>query len=143
MKRVMIVATLLLFLGPNMIKNQEHAVKYAPSKKVSSREPSREKLLYAIAKVESNFNAKAVSYKGARGVMQIMPAVWERELKKVGIIKHRDELFDYYTSMAAGNYILDKLFEQYKGDLDKVLHHYSGGAKGYKQKVYRHMAIME
>jgi len=96
--------------------------------------PINDTLLFNIARVESNFNPKAVSKKGALGMYQIRHVVWEKELKKQGIIKHRKDLFDEKKSKEAAIYILTKYHRQ-TGDLRKTLHKYSGGAKNYFQKV--------
>ena len=65
--------------------------------------------------------------------------MWEKELKKANIIKKRKDLFNPVINIKAGRYILGKLYVQYSGDMDKVLKHYSGGAKNYKEKVYAAM----
>ncbi len=39
-------------------------------------------LIRAIMKAESDFNKKTVSHAGARGLMQVMPCVWEDVLKR-------------------------------------------------------------
>lgn len=92
-------------------------------------------LISKVIKVESNWNAKAVSSKGALGLGQIRYAVWHKELKEKNIIKNRKDLFDPQKNIIATKYILDKYFIESKGDLRKTLTKYSGGAKNYYQKV--------
>jgi len=96
--------------------------------------PINEALLHKIARVESNYNPKAVSKKGALGLYQIRYSVWGKELKKEGIIKGRQCLFDPNKNKKAAVHILNTYW--YKtGNLRKTLHKYSGGAKNYADKV--------
>ena len=80
-------------------------------------------LALAIAEVESNFDAKAVSKVGARGVMQIMPATAEGVF---GIAK--EELFDAKTNIFLGITFIQKLLTRYNQRLDIALSHYNGGS---------------
>ena len=80
-------------------------------------------LALAIAEVESNFDAKAVSKVGARGVMQIMPATAEGVF---GIDK--EELFDAKTNIYLGITFIQKLLTRYNQRLDIALSHYNGGS---------------
>ena len=92
-------------------------------------------LVPRIIKVESNGNPRAISKKGAIGLMQVMP-LWVPELKKHGIVKKgRDELLDPVTNVRAGKFILARYLEKHKGNVRKALHSYSGGAKNYYKKV--------
>lgn len=92
------------------------------------------KLLNAVIKVESKGNPKATSNKGAIGLMQVRYVVWEKELKKEGIIKSRSCLFKPKENVDAGRYILAKYIGHH-GNLKKALNAYSGGAKDYYKKV--------
>jgi soluble lytic murein transglycosylase-like protein len=93
-----------------------------------------ERLIKAIIHVESSGNPKAVSKKGAYGLMQVRWAVWHIELKKAGIIKTKQCLFNPEKNVKAGEYILAKYYKQ-TGDIEKALIKYSGGARGYIKKV--------
>ena len=77
----------------------------------------------ALAQIESNFDAVAVSDKGAIGVMQIMPATAEGEY---GIPKNA--LFDPKLNIRVGIRFLKELLDRY-GRLDIALSHYNGGSK--------------
>ena len=91
-------------------------------------------LIRAIIKVESSGNSKAVSKEGAWGLMQVRHAVWEKELKKAGIIRNKQELFNPEKNILAGKYILTKYYGQ-TGCLKKTLKKYSGNDKNYYEKV--------
>jgi len=77
----------------------------------------------AVAKVESNYNYKAVSPKGAIGVMQIMPLTAE---KVYGIDKYK--LYNPIINIKVGLHFLDSLIKKYKGRVDIALSHYNGGS---------------
>lgn len=93
-------------------------------------------LVNAIIQVESSGNPKAVSNKGAMGLMQIMP-LWVPTLKKEGIILAKKDLLEPNRNIKAGKYILIHYMNHHKGDLKKTLKSYSGGHKGYYRKVMK------
>jgi hypothetical protein len=76
--------------------------------------------LRAIAHVESGFNATAVSSKGAKGVMQLMP-----ETAAAGQVT---DPFDPSQSIHAGARELRQLQDAYRGDLSLVAAAYNAGA---------------
>jgi len=88
-------------------------------------------LALAVAHVESRFQAHAVSSKGARGVMQIMPATARGSL---GI--HPDDLWEPRTNVRAGLAYLTKLRNRY-GSWELALSHYNGGTLRKAAGVYR------
>lgn len=75
-------------------------------------------LLKAIAKVESSFNPKAISPKGALGLMQLMPETAEL----VGV----ENPFDPLENLKGGALYLKKLLEEF-GDLELALAAYNAG----------------
>jgi soluble lytic murein transglycosylase-like protein len=77
-------------------------------------------LVEAVVKVESDFDPLVVSHKGARGLMQVMPATGER----FGV--HRDELFEPKRNIAAGTAYLAWLLKRYN-DVDLALAAYNAG----------------
>ena len=85
-------------------------------------------LALAVAKVESDFQERVRSHKGARGVMQIMPATAQGEF---GV--DADELWDPRLNIQLGIDFLERLYAQYGGDWELALSHYNGGTlKGGK-----------
>ena len=79
-------------------------------------------LALALAHTESNFNPRALSHKGARGVLQIMPATARGEY---GIAA--DRLWDPRTNVRLGLHFLKRLQRRY-GRTDLALSHYNGGS---------------
>jgi hypothetical protein len=76
-------------------------------------------MLRAFAHAESGFDAKAISSKGAQGVMQLMPEV-AREYAV-------DDPFSPAQSIDGGARHLKQLIRRYKGDLDLVAAAYNAG----------------
>jgi len=86
-------------------------------------------LVKAVMLAESNGNPTAVSQKGARGLMQIMPhTAHDLELRNP---------FDPEENIQAGARYLKLLSELFKGDLELVLAAYNAGP----QKVMEYMAV--
>jgi len=80
-------------------------------------------LALAVARVESNFRADALSSAGARGVMQIMPATGRSVFGA-----HPDSLWDARTNVRYGVAFLGQLYEMYGRRWDLALSHYNGGS---------------
>jgi len=78
-------------------------------------------IVAALIRQESAGNRRAVSHKGARGLMQLMPATAIR----FGVRKER--LFDPEQNLEAGVRYLSWLLDQFPNDLAKVLAAYNAG----------------
>ncbi len=76
-------------------------------------------LLYAIMHRESAFKQRAVSYKGARGLMQLMPATAAR----FGV----NNIFDPRQNIEGGTRYMRFLLNFFGGDVDLALAGYNAG----------------
>ena len=110
----------IAYSSQNMKKAYVRSVIIEQAKKSRYVSPS---LALAVAKVESNFNANAISPKGAIGVMQIMPRT---ALYEFGV--HRKKLFNPDLNIKIGIKFLDHLISKYNGRIDIALSHYNGGS---------------
>lgn len=76
-------------------------------------------LLKAVIHVESYFNPRAVSKKGALGLMQIMP----QNLEALNI----NDPFDPWQNIMGGAYYFKTMLERFSGQVDLALAAYNAG----------------
>jgi soluble lytic murein transglycosylase-like protein len=86
-------------------------------------------LVLAVASVESGFRPKAVSPKGAQGLMQLMSAT----ATSLGVA----DAFDPETNLEGGSRYLAELIALYDGDLTKALAAYNAGPGAVNGQVPR------
>lgn len=84
-----------------------------------------EPLVKAVIAQESAGNPKAVSDKGAEGLMQVMPATAKGIAKELGVKEY--DLKDPETNKLFGTYYLSKLLDQFNGDYELALTAYHSG----------------
>ena len=78
-----------------------------------------EELVRAVIQVESGWDPRAVSSKGARGLMQLMPGTADM----LGV----DDPFDPEQNIGGGVKYLADLTDKYNGDIEKALAAYNAG----------------
>jgi soluble lytic murein transglycosylase-like protein len=82
-------------------------------------------LLKAVMAVESNFNDKAVSVKGAQGLMQLMPGTAKD--------MYVEDAWDPIQNIEGGARYLRVLANQYDGDMIKTLAAYNAGPEAVRR----------
>jgi soluble lytic murein transglycosylase-like protein len=84
-------------------------------------------LVKAIIKAESGYNPKAVSKKGAMGLMQLMP----RTAEALGV--EDEDIFNPENNINAGVKHLKKLLIQFKGNVRLAVAAYNAGTKTVRE----------
>ncbi|HSQ89215.1 lytic transglycosylase domain-containing protein [Romboutsia sp.] len=131
-KRILIILSIFMilfaaFLAERKIihkiiypkKYSEYVTEYAKEFKID------ENLVYSIIKAESKFKEDAISYKSAKGLMQISDitrdwAIEELELDEI-------DIFNPEINIRIGCWYLNKLYKEF-GKLDLVIAAYNGGS---------------
>jgi soluble lytic murein transglycosylase-like protein len=89
---------------------------------IAIRHSVNPQLVAALIHVESAFNPRAVSRKGAYGLMQLLPET----ARRFGVHRKRD-LFNPKKNLEAGVKYLKWLTERFAGDAQKILAAYNAG----------------
>jgi soluble lytic murein transglycosylase len=88
----------------------------------------RPELLYAIMRQESSYDPDVVSYAGAVGLMQVMPATAQKLADRHGIEVRRDMLFLPDWNLRFGATYVDQLLQQLEGQVPLAVAAFNAGA---------------
>ncbi|MDP3046578.1 MAG: transglycosylase SLT domain-containing protein [Chloroflexota bacterium] len=90
-------------------------------------------LIWAVMRQESRYDPEALSYAGARGLMQIVPSTqtWIAEQLKEDILP--GAAYIPKANIRMGTWFLHFLTDYFEGDLDLVIAAYNGGAASVDQ----------
>ena len=86
-------------------------------------------LIIAVMRQESGFNPRALSYKGATGLMQLMPAT----ARRFGVTN----IYDPAQNIEGGTTYLRFLLDKFDGDVKLVLAGYNAGENAVVNSGYR------
>lgn len=84
-------------------------------------------LIWAVMREESHYRSDAVSWVGARGLMQIMPATAKDISTNLGHDFNDEDLFNPDINIKFGSWYLKRQLDNNNGDFDKALASYNGG----------------
>lgn len=115
-------------LAPNkQAVSQEQLLEQIQTSAIANQLDSE--LIHAVIHVESSFKAQALSHKGAKGLMQLMPAT----AKRFGVSDPEDPL----QNIEGGARYLRKLLGTFKNDLTLTLAAYNAGENAVIKYGYR------
>jgi soluble lytic murein transglycosylase len=85
-------------------------------------------LIWAVMREESRFDPEAVSYAGARGLMQIMPTTQTGIAERLGENIAPGDALTPQPNIRMGASYLSSMTDYFKGDIELALMAYNGGA---------------
>jgi len=85
-------------------------------------------LIWAVMREESRYDPEALSYVGARGLMQVMPPTQAWIAEQVGEDISPGDAFTPEANIRMGAWFLHFLLDYFDGDLDLAIAAYNGGA---------------
>lgn len=87
-----------------------------------------EEFIYAVIECESGFDPMAVSYLGAKGLMQIMPETFEWLQWRLGEELPAESLFEPETAIRYGCYMYGYMLEKFGDERTAVAAYHAGDA---------------
>ncbi len=93
--------------------------------KAANRHKVDPAMVMAIIMVESSYNPKAISKKGAKGLMQLMPTT----ARSLGV----KDIFNPEHNINAGVRYFKKLLNQFDGDVELALAAYNAGSRKVRE----------
>ena len=93
-------------------------------------------LILAIIKTESEFDSRAVSSKGARGLMQVLPSTARWVSSQLGFkYQGLSSLYDPEYNIKLGTHYLHMMHQKF-GNIEEAIAAYNRGPRGLRQYIY-------
>jgi len=108
------------FIGGNKVERLIHPIVI----QMAYRYQIDPALVKAIIMAESGYNARAISNKGAKGLMQLMPAT----ARALGV----EDVFNPKQNISGGVRYFKKLVTQFDGDVELALAAYNAGSRNVR-----------
>jgi soluble lytic murein transglycosylase len=129
---VLLLICLLVIIFSNDILKIGYPEKYEAIVSADSEKYGMDDLLiYAVMRAESRYDVSAVSYAGAKGLMQITDDTFEMIRNNVDI---PDDIFDPAVNIKAGVWLLSDLYRQL-GDITLTVKAYNCGINNLGIKI--------
>ena len=125
---VIITVLFIIFKNKNTIMKSFYIIKYSEYVEKYSKEYDVDKyLIYATIKAESNFNEKAESKKGAKGLMQLMDSTGKEIAQGLDMTIDNDDLFEPEININLGTKYISKMLKKYN-NIELALAAYNAGS---------------
>lgn len=125
---VIITILIVVFLNKNTIMKSIYIIKYSEFIEKYSKEYDVDKyLIYACIKAESNFNEKAESKKGAKGLMQLLDSTGKEIAEGLDMTIDDDDLFEPEINIKLGTKYISKMLKKYE-NIELALAAYNAGS---------------
>ena len=85
-------------------------------------------LIWSVMRVESRYDPEAISFAGARGLMQVIPSTQDWIAEQLGEVIQPGAAYKPETNIRMGAWYLDFLSDYFERDLELALVAYNGGA---------------
>lgn len=129
---LIIVAVILYFVLPKAEKEIFYKTEYSEFVEKYSEKYNIDKyLIFAVIRTESNFDKKATSDVGARGLMQIMPDAfdWVKFRLKDERETVFDDMYDPELNIEYCSYLLSYLIERFESEETAIAAYHAGIAQ--------------
>ena len=129
-KKSILILSVIIILGGTIYleggrKYSAYVEKYAEEYNLD------ENLVYSIIKAESKFNEKALSRRGAKGLMQIADITRDWAIEELELNDDID-IYDPETNIRVGCWYLNTLYKEF-GKTELVIAAYNGGSGNVKK----------
>ncbi|MBR2079797.1 MAG: lytic transglycosylase domain-containing protein [Clostridia bacterium] len=124
---ILSVMGVLVFFSSRSVLKTLYPLKYTEFVEVYSKENNlSEDFVYAVIKCESSFKPDAVSYVGARGLMQIMPDTFDWIKGRLKDTIEYDDMFSAEYNIRYGCHLYGYLMEKYESEKLAVAAYHAG-----------------
>lgn len=134
---LILIMSLLIGILANLVIDAIYRLVYPENfqqlvEKYAEKHSVPKELVFAVIKVESNFEPDVVSSAGAVGLMQMLPSTYKWLTTKIGDDYDEENLYDPEISIKYGTYYLQYLYSRF-GSWEKAIIAYNWGETNFSE----------